>query len=332
MRAVRLHGVGDLRLDDLPEPPAPARGEVVVRVEAAGICGSDVHNFITGRWLPDRPTVPGHEFAGTVVAGGDGATVTAGTRVVADSRVPCGVCVTCREGRPHLCPSIGYVGEVCDGGFGPLVLLRADLVVPLGDQAVDPVAAAMAEPLAVALHAVNRLDPEPGAPVVVAGAGPIGALASLVLRRRGLGPVSIADLNADRLGAVAEICGATPVALDGSGDGQGDRPAYALDTTGATSVAAGLLHRVAAGGRIASVGIFHGHARLDLNRLVEGEVDWRGVASFADELPDAVAMLPDVQAELRTLAGDTIGLADVPREYEDLAARTTSRVKAIVVP
>lgn len=332
MKAVRLHGVGDIRVDDIPEPNGPGETEILVRVDAAGICGSDIHNFRTGMWIAKLPTVPGHEFCGTVVEAGASAALLPGQRVVADSRVFCGSCTPCRRGRPHLCGSIGYVGEVFDGGFAPLVRLPAGQVLPLPDAAVDPIAAAMAEPLAVAAHAVNRLDPVGEAPVVIAGAGAIGALAALLLVHRGFGPVYIADRNAARLSLVTETCGATAVDLSQLADHIGEAPDYAIETTGNAGVAAALLDQIAPGGRVASVGIFHGRAEMDLNRIVEGEVDWLGVASFRDELAEVLPLLPDLQDRMRHLAGAPINLDAVPAAYDALVAGAVSTIKTIIRP
>ena len=211
MRAARLYDVGDLRVEDVAEPATPRGGSVLIRVAAAGICGSDLHNFRTGQWMSRKPSTPGHELAGEVVAIGEDVTAFApGDRVVADSRFWCGECVQCKSGRPHLCEHLGYVGEVCDGGFAEALVLPARLLYRL-DSAVDSAVAAMAEPLAVALHAVNRLQPEEGKPALVVGCGPIGGLAALVLTRlSGANPVLVADRNEARLAKVAAVTGSDP--------------------------------------------------------------------------------------------------------------------------
>src|SRR3954464_7472935 len=116
MRAARLYGIEDLRIEDVAEPAAPRGEEVLVRVTAAGICGSDLHNFRTGQWMSRKPSTPGHELTGEVVAIGETVKRYAlGDRVVADSRFWCGECAQCRSGHRHLCERLGYVGEVCDG-------------------------------------------------------------------------------------------------------------------------------------------------------------------------------------------------------------------------
>ncbi|RVC60659.1 dehydrogenase, partial [Mesorhizobium sp. M2A.F.Ca.ET.046.02.1.1] len=166
MKAARLHGPGDLRVEDIAAPGAPEPGWVKLNVDAAGICGSDLHNFRTGQWISRAPSTAGHELTGTVVAVGEGVgTVAVGDRVVADSRFWCGECAQCRAGRRHLCASLGFVGEVCDGGFAEQTVLPARLL-HLIDAALDERVAAMAEPLAVALHAVRRLPKTAGSVLV----------------------------------------------------------------------------------------------------------------------------------------------------------------------
>ena len=332
MKAIRLHGVGDLRLDHIAEPDDPDDDEIVVRVDAAGICGSDLHNYRTGMWISRAPTVPGHEFCGTVIQAGSQSGFESGQRVVADSRVVCGVCAPCRRDQAHLCHAIGYVGEVCDGGFATLVSLPASQVLRLPDDDIDPPVAAMSEPLAVAAHAVGRLSPEQDAPVVVIGGGAIGALATLLLTDRGRNPVFVVEHNTARRDLVAETCGARDAELNDLAETVGARPRYAIETTGNPAVVDRLLGQIAPGGRVASVGIFHGPATIDLNRIVEGEIDWLGCASFRTELTEVLPKLSRLQSRMRALASAPIALDDVPGAYRALIAGEVATIKTIIRP
>jgi (R,R)-butanediol dehydrogenase/meso-butanediol dehydrogenase/diacetyl reductase len=330
MKAVRLYAAGDLRVEDIAAPNAPAAGEVLVRVTAAGICGSDLHNWRTGAWISRSPSVAGHEFAGTVVAVGEGVTgLSLGDAVVADSRVTCGVCPACRGGRPNVCEKLGFIGEVCDGGFAEAALLPASLLVkaPAG---VVAAALAMAEPLAVALHAVKRLAVPKGSPVLIAGCGPIGGLAALLLSERHDGPILVADRNAERANRVAEVTGARIVDL--ATEIVATPLLAALDATGNPGVIGTLLDLISPGGTLALVGIGHGNLAIDPTRLVEREIALIGCHAFADELPQAVALLPALEGKLLALVDETIGLDDVPAAYERLVAGRSVGLKTIIRP
>jgi (R,R)-butanediol dehydrogenase/meso-butanediol dehydrogenase/diacetyl reductase len=327
MRAARLYGIGDLRVETVPVPAPPAGTEVLIKVLAAGICGSDLHNFKTGQWLSRSPSTPGHELAGEVIAVGPNVSrFRPGDRVVTDSRVACGTCSACRRGSPNLCQKLGFVGEVCDGGFAEMTVLPEAILLPV-DGSLPPAIAAMAEPLAVALHAVSRLAPSLGEPIVITGAGPIGGLVALVLAREGYGPLYIVDRNEARQRLVADVTGAEPVTLDTAPPTR-----FAVDATGSATVAETLAARSLSGARIVFVGIFHEKLTIDPNLIVEREVDLIGCGAFSDELPLAVARLPAYAADLARYVEGPISLADVPRAYQDLIAGKPTRLKTIIDP
>ncbi|QIB34137.1 zinc-dependent alcohol dehydrogenase [Ancylobacter pratisalsi] len=335
MRAVRLHGAGDLRVEEVPYPGAPAPGWVRLTVSAAGICGSDIHNFRTGQWISRAPSTAGHELTGVVAeVGEDVEGLDVGATVVADSRFWCGACAACRAGRHHLCERLGFIGEACDGGFAEEVVLPARLLLPVSAD-IDPAVAAMAEPLAVALHAVKRLAPRAGEPVLVVGCGPIGGLAALVLAHRHDGPVLVADRNRARARLVAEVTGARVVAIDAGdirGALDGRLPAAAIEATGSTAALGHLMGVMDGDGRIALVGIFHGRLDLDPNLLVERELAMIGCHAFTDELGAAVALLPTLHTALTRLIDRQIGLIDLPDAYDRLIAGDTQGLKVIVRP
>ncbi|RWM16828.1 MAG: dehydrogenase [Mesorhizobium sp.] len=332
MKAARLHGPGDLRVEDIAAPGAPEAGWVKLNVDAAGICGSDLHNFRTGQWISRAPSTAGHELTGTVVAVGAGVdAVSLGDRVVADSRFWCGECVQCRAGRRHLCASLGFVGEVCDGGFAEEAVLPARLLHVI-DVALDERVAAMAEPLAVALHAVRRL-PRTAGSVLVVGCGTIGGLAALLLSRTFSGRVLIADRNKARCERVARVTGATIVDLDREviAAGTADAPLLAaVEATGSIAALNQLLGVLGSGATVALVGIFHGRLDIDPNMLVEREIALLGCHAFADELPDAIGMLAELSGSLISLIDREIGLDDIPAAYQRLLAGQGDGLKTII--
>lgn len=335
MKAVRLHGRGDLRVEEVPPPGPPGPGWVRIGVTAAGICGSDLHNFRTGQWITRSPSTAGHELTGTVIATGAGVEGLApGDSVVADSRFWCGECAACREGRRHLCARLGFVGEVCDGGFAEECALPARLLHRI-DASLDPRAAAMTEPLAVALHALRRLRPAPGRPVLVVGCGTIGGLAALLLSRTHDGSILVSDSDAARAALVARCAGGIPVPLDRGAivaATGGSALLHALDATGSTAALNATLACVDAGATLALVGIFHERLDIDPNVFVEREVSFVGCHAFADEMPEAIGLLPSLSDQLVSLIGQEVGLDDVPSAYARRAAGTAAGLKTIVRP
>ncbi len=330
MKAVRLHGVADIRFEEIDPPGAPAPGHVRVAVKAAGVCGSDLHNFRTGQWISRTPATPGHEFAGLVVEAGAGTSLRPGTLVVADSRVWCGVCPQCREGAHNLCERIGFVGEVCEGGFAEEVVLPEHqlLAVPAGTQAE---VAALSEPLAVALHALNRLDLPKGVPLLVVGCGAIGGLAVFAASHLHDGPLLVADRNEARAALVAEVTGARAVPLSAEGLA-GSRIRHALEATGSGAALTALAGLVAPGARIALVGLFHGPVSLDANLLVEREITLLGSHAFTQELPRAAALAAAHGAALSRLIAPGVALENLPATYQELLAGKTSMLKTLVRP
>ncbi|MER8850218.1 alcohol dehydrogenase catalytic domain-containing protein [Mesorhizobium australicum] len=332
MKAARLYGQGDLRVEDIAAPGIPDGGWVKLRVDAAGICGSDLHNFRTGQWISRSPSTAGHELTGTVIALGEGVdTIAVGDRVVADSRFWCGDCAQCRAGKRQLCVTLGFVGEICDGGFAEQAVLPARLLHVI-DASLDERVAAMAEPLAVALHAVRRL-PKTAGSVLVVGCGPIGGLAALLLSRTFAGTVLVADRNQARCARVARVTGATIVGLDRDALAAATASVpllAAVEATGSVAAFGQLLGVLDPGGAIAMVGIFHGRLDIDPNVLVEREIALLGCHAFADELPDAVRMLGELSEPLLALVDCEIGLDDIPAAYERLLAGSSDGLKTII--
>jgi (R,R)-butanediol dehydrogenase/meso-butanediol dehydrogenase/diacetyl reductase len=333
MKAARLYAAGDLRVEDVPAPGDPEPDWVRLKVVAAGICGSDLHNFRTGQWISRSPSTAGHEFAGVVTAVGAGVPDLApGDTVVADSRFWCGACANCRAGRGNVCETLGFVGEVCDGGFAEYVVLPARLLVR-HDPALDPRVAAMAEPLAVALHAIRRLNIAKDEPVLIAGCGPIGGFAALLLSRLHDGPVLVADRNLARAALVAEVAGAHPVGLDKVSIAAvlGSRPLrYALDATGSVPAIMALVELLAGGGTLGLVGIAHGRLDLDPNLLVEREISLFGCHVYVDELAEAVGLLPALQPQLLRLIDEEIGIDGISAAYARLLAGKSTGLKTII--
>jgi L-iditol 2-dehydrogenase len=212
MLATRLHAIGDLRLEEVPVPD-PGPGEILVRVDAAGICGTDRHLF-KGEFPSKPPVTLGHEFAGVVVGRGEGVSVAEGALVTCDPNDWCGECDACRRGKVNLCSRNVATGIHRDGGFAEFAVFpaRKAVVLPSG---FDPVQGAFCEPLACTLHGVDMGAPRAGERVLVIGGGVIGLLALQLAALAGAEAMLLTRNPAKR--ALAERIGAAATVADPAG-------------------------------------------------------------------------------------------------------------------
>lgn len=212
--AVRLHGPADLRVETLPHPGHPAPGEVLLRVTATGVCGSDLHPYETGSigsTALGSPLVMGHEFAGVIEEIGEGVPAALlGARVAVDPSQPCGTCFHCSHGDPNLCRNQKFVGLwPDDGSLCQWMRVPAQNCFPVPDSVTNE-EAAMLEPLGIALHATDLARIRVGSTVAIIGAGPIGLCLAQTARLAGAETVYITDRIPGRVD-FAEKLGAKPL-------------------------------------------------------------------------------------------------------------------------
>jgi threonine dehydrogenase-like Zn-dependent dehydrogenase len=210
MRAAVFHGDGVVRLEDVPEPTIEADDDVVIEVEACGICGTDLQILNVPPGHPADPgVVMGHEFIGRVTELGSAAAasgLTVGQRVAVDPDPKCGICRFCRAGRPANCENIEALGIFRDGALARSAKAPASAVYPIGDGPSREVAA-LIEPLACVVNGANRANPRPGESAVIFGAGAIGCLFVAVFRAAGASPIVVVEPTEARR-TVAEAVGA----------------------------------------------------------------------------------------------------------------------------
>ncbi|MFL6065915.1 MAG: L-idonate 5-dehydrogenase [Friedmanniella sp.] len=300
MRAVVVHGAGDLRIDARPEPVA-GNGEVVVAVEWGGICGSDLSYYrhgASGTAVLQQPLVLGHEVAGRVLSLGPGvAGVEIGQPVAVHpaTLVGDGVLPERLAGRTNLYPAVRYLGSAAltphtDGAFSERTVVRADQLRPL-PPGLETRRAALAEPLGVAMHAVHRAGEVAGRDILVNGAGPIGALVVAAAKFAGARTVVAADVS-DAALAVARAMGADETRNVGSGDALPVDVELAFEASGLPAVLGGVLHAVARGGTLVQVGNLPGTPTpAALGDLVTREISWLGSYRFVDEISDALSAM-----------------------------------------
>lgn len=197
MNACVLHSIGDIRYETVDDPVL-GPGEVLVKIKASGICGSDIPRvFEKGTY--SFPTIPGHEFAGEIVEAGEGAdSALVGKRAAVFPLLPCFDCISCRVGKHAQCKSYDYFGSRRDGGFAEYLAVPVfNLVIVPDDMPFSH--AALAEPMAVALHAISRAGVQGGDTVAIWGAGPIGIMLASWARRMGAGRIILIDIDDRRL-------------------------------------------------------------------------------------------------------------------------------------
>ncbi len=327
--AVRLDGARRLSLGAVPVPE-PRDGEVLVRVAYAGICGSDLHVYETGAYVPYFPVTPGHEVSGYVEAvGPGGADLQPGLPVVLDSRVPCGACDWCAAGEPQRCRQIGFLGEVRDGGFAPFVVVPRRAIYPLPPGLPLDVSA-LAEPCAVALHGIRHALHTTRSPdtALVIGLGPLGALAALVLRLHGL---RVAGVEADACRR-ATVAGATDLAIYDPSGVPAEPFDLVVDCAGFGGSLASCLGRVRSGGTVLALALHRAAETLDANMVVERELTLCGAHVFRDEMADAIALLAERPELFAPLITARIPLSDVPDMFGALLAGGSGQIKVLVAP
>lgn len=333
MKSARLHDKRDIRFEEVPMASAPQVGQVRVKIAYAGICGSDIHNFRTGQWITRKPSIAGHEFSGVIESAGSGVSgFKVGDRVAADSRIYCGECQNCRSDHQHLCDKIGFIGEAIDGGFAEYITLPAHLLVKCNPEARLDIAA-LTEPLAVALHALAKVNASKESPILIIGCGPIGALCAVVANLIGERMVLISDINQDRQAHICSLTGAIPVNLStfDQFNNQTQKPVrHIIDTTGNVGVISQLVSQLS-GASLILVGIGEGSFALDPVHLVEREIAIKGCHAFSTELAEAVRMLETYPNDFAPLIGPLISLEQVPDAYNLILSGRAEGIKTMVL-
>jgi (R,R)-butanediol dehydrogenase / meso-butanediol dehydrogenase / diacetyl reductase len=351
MRAAVYHGRGDVRLTEI-ERPAPAAGELLVRVATTGICGTDVAEYVHGpAMFPVRqadpitghsgPLVPGHEFAGHVAALGAGVTGFAeGDLVASGAGVWCGRCPPCRRGATNLCEAYWTVGIQRDGALAEYVTVPVVACLNLSDRPISPDLAALGQPMSIALHAVRRGGPEPGQDVTVIGAGGIGTFVTYALGKLGA-HVTAVDLDPARL-ALAERLGAGLTVTADAGAPLLDQlrariapPRLVFECTGTPAALTAALSMTARGGRVVVVGHQPEPVALNLRLVSLGERELTGTLAhvFRRDYADALDLVAADPASWPAIAAVVHPLTAIIEDgLRPLSARDGRQVKYLFDP
>jgi threonine dehydrogenase-like Zn-dependent dehydrogenase len=341
MLAVVAEDVHAIALRQRPEPGEPEPGQVLIRPEAVGICGSDFH-FVAGELSEQAggsqfPRVLGHEVAGTIIALGEGCPdeLHTGQRIALWPLRACGHCYPCSIGRPNTCDNFSLIGIHCDGGLQELLATGHEQVFPIA--AEDPGVAAMAEPVSIAVRAVARARLQAGEQVVVFGAGPIGQSVCLVAVERGA-QVLMVDLQESRLELSRAMGADTLVWRDGEDVVAQARawagpagPPVVLDATGAPAAVRAMIELVASAGRAIQVGMSGEEVTLRVGSLTEKELDIRGVSCCdAHDFAEAIAVVERNPGTVARMISHRFALGEGPDALR-FAMENPSQVMKVVI-
>ncbi|MBB5137866.1 L-iditol 2-dehydrogenase [Thermocatellispora tengchongensis] len=335
MRAAVLHGVGKILLEERPRPE-PGPRQVLVRVESVGTCGSDVHYYEHGRigdFVVEAPLVLGHEPAGTVVAAGPGTgRGLLGRRVSVEPGLPDFTCVHCRAGRYNLCPRMRFFGTPpIDGAFCEYVVVHEEFAHPVPDALSDD-AAALIEPLSVGVWACRKARVQPGARVLVTGAGPVGLLCMQAALAFGATDVVITDVNPARLRVARDLgASATLDVRENPVSGAGLEPDVLLECSGHPAAIGEAVRAVGRAGRVVLIGMGGDEIPLPLSHVQTRELEVTGTFRYAGTWPQAIALAAAGRVRLDALVTGHYGLAEVERALT-AGARDPELVKAVVRP
>ncbi|WP_321889277.1 L-idonate 5-dehydrogenase [Paraburkholderia bannensis] len=336
MQALVIHAPRDLRIEDVPTPE-PDDHQLLVRIRAGGICGSDLHYFNHGGFGTVRikePMILGHEVSGIITRVGRSVSdLAAGTRIAISPSRPCGACEYCQKGLQNHCVDMRYYGSAMrtphvQGAFRQEIVIDRSQAYPVSDELTDA-EASMAEPLSVALHAVRRAGSLLGKRVLVTGSGPIGALIVAAARRAGAAEIVVTDrsplplecaslVGADATHNVAE----TPDALDQYALGKGWFDVL-FEASGNAAALCGSFNVLKPRAVIVQVGL-GGEMTLPINVIVAKEFDLRGAFRFHEEFATAVALLNKRLIDVRPLISDIFPYQQSQSAFETAGNRSTS--------
>jgi (R,R)-butanediol dehydrogenase/meso-butanediol dehydrogenase/diacetyl reductase len=352
MQAALWHARDDVRVEEVPEPGSPGPGEVIIKVAACGICGTDLEEYragplfipvgqpnpLTGR---QAPIILGHEFVGEIVEVGKGVSrLRSGDRIAPDVLLSCGTCYWCQRHQVMLCEQMAALGLSGDGGLAEYCRAPAAMCLPIPN-GLPFEQAALAEPLAVAIRAVRRGRVGLGDTVAVFGGGTIGLFCLQAARTAGARAVYVVEPHAWRRELASQL-GAT----EGIDPREGDPaeqlralteigPDVVIDASGATAATLGAIAVARKGGRIVVVALPIAAASLNFFSIVSTEKEVLGSLShvYDEDFATALQLLGDGRVRAAPLISDRIPLADVlPRGLHRLEAQAADTLKILVDP
>lgn len=321
------------------DAPEPGSEDVIVAVEAAGICGSDVHGYTGSTGRRFKGIAMGHEFSGQIQAVGAGVTAhKVGDRVIVHPILTCGECAQCLAGRPNICVKRQLIGIHQHGAYAESVRVPQGQIYHLPDHLTYE-QGAFAEPLGIAMHAVKKTPFTPTDTVVIVGSGPIGLLTLLAAKRKGAGQIIVTDRVASRLKRAKQL-GADEVINVAEQDvvarvrelTQGAGADVAIEAVGITATVQQALAVTRTAGNITWIGNAQPEVSLNMQDVVGREITIRGVYGFYEEFGEAINALASGEIDVRPLIDRVASLEEGPEIFHDLAEGTLDAVKVILHP
>jgi L-iditol 2-dehydrogenase len=305
--------------------PPPGLGELKIRIEASGLCGTDLH-IASGEYPFARPGVTiGHEFAGTIVeVGPDVEGFGVGERVVVDPNIPCRTCEYCHDSRPHLCVRPKALGVTLNGGLSEFAVLPAPQAYRL-PEGLPPEAAALTEPLACTLHAVDVGGLRPGERALVLGAGPIGVLCAALLVAAGSSEVLISEPDPGRRDRVREV-GAVPVEPESLTEGMADR---VFECVGRPETMRTAVETAKPGGTVVWVGVAPPEAEVSIKPydVFRRELTISGTYTNPFTMGRSLALLASGRIDWRSIVTHRIPIARFEEAWETHREGTGPKVR-----
>lgn len=343
MMAAVMHKPYDIQLESLPVPEVQ-RNEVLVKVMAVGICGSDLHYYEhgrIGRYVVEKPIILGHECAGIVVATGEDVTRFAlNDRVAVEPGVTCGTCEMCKAGRYNLCPDVVFLATPpVDGAFVQYIKIREDFLFPIPDE-LSFEEAALVEPFSVGIHAANRASLQPGSTVAIMGMGPVGLMAVVAAKAFGARHIIVADLEPIRLEAALKLGATHAVNIKETDPVEAIRKItreqgadVCFETAGNPKALQSALASARRGGKLVIVGLPpQDEIPLNVPFIADNELDIYGVFRYANTYPQGIEFLASGISDVKALITDRYSLEQTKEAMERARTNKSGSLKVVVYP
>jgi len=331
MKATTYLSLGEIQNKELADP-TPSAQEVVIKVHASGICHTDI-DVLHGRYGNSTfPLVPGHEYAGEVIAiGADVSSFSEGDRVVVDPNIHCGECRSCKKGLTNLCDKLGAYGVTVNGGFAEHSVVHQSNIIPIKDDLSFGVAA-LAEPVGCVLNGVDAFETDSIDSGLIFGAGPIGMLMALCLRTRGVNDITMVDLNESRL-ELAESFGLKAVAANSDDLAKLEKSIdLAVDATGVPKVAEGLINYTANGGNVLFFGVCPPGETINVSPhdVFRRQIRIAGTHSLNHNIPEALTAIEQIGPDIERLISHSVELGDIKGFLEKSGPSDSLKIQAVI--